>query len=143
METLKNVRSKERILEYDEPTIEKAHVPYLIVAIKERANDAIIVVTDHSDDVIDIVLNEIDPAESGYVFFQSELDVDPLNNAMVPKHRRATEDEIETLRLRKIRLSTLPVLKLVDPIRRWWNFAQNEIIAIDRTDGGVYFRRVS
>ena len=143
MDTLKAIRPDNTILMYDEPTTEKAHVPYLIVAVKERTNRSIIVVTNHSDDIMDIVLKEIDPVDSGYLFFQSELEVDPINNLMVPEHRLATREELEMLRSRKVRLSTLPVIKMVDPIRRWWNFAQNEIIAVDRKDGSVYFRRVS
>jgi DNA-directed RNA polymerase subunit H (RpoH/RPB5) len=144
MDTLKTVRQGEEITEYDVPITDKAHIPYLIIAVKERKDNCIIIVTNHSDEIIDIVLNEIDPAESGYLFFQSELDVDPLNNHMVPKHRLATVDELECLKFKHIKSESLPVIKMLDPIRRWLNFARGDVIAIERSDKtDPYFRRVS
>lgn len=144
MDTLKTVRQGEEITMYDVPITDKAHIPYLIIAVKERKDNGIIIVTNHSDEIIDTVLNEIDPAESGYLFFQSELDVDPLNNHMVPKHRLATVDELERLKFEHIKSESLPVIKMLDPIRRWKNFARGDVIAIERSDKtDPYFRRVS
>lgn len=46
--------------------------------------------------MVDKVLRKINPDDSGYIFFASELEMDPVKNSMVPKHRIAAETEIES-----------------------------------------------
>lgn len=102
----------------------------------------ILVIEDHSDDVIEDILSEINDKNCAYVFLKSELDVDPINSPMVPTHRLATDDEIRFIIDKCIPLNKLPVLRMKDPIRRWHNFPISSIVAIDRRRG-TYFRKVT
>ena len=98
------------------------------------------------DDIIDELLHNIEPTDSGYVFFEYELDVDPINSPMVPRHRLATDKELAYLEDICVPRSKLPVIRMKDPIRRWHNFEPRSIIAIDRPAGEstkTYFRIVS
>lgn len=140
METLVNLRSKERVLQLEGLVDDKSKTAYVTERVMSR-DGAILVFLNHSDDVVDIVLNEIDPHDSGYIFFASELQLDPINNRMVPTHRPATPDEIKQLKDRRIPWKKLPVLRMLDPVRRWHNFPARSVVAIDRPDG-TYFRRV-
>lgn len=140
MDTLRLLRPDEHIEEKHAVIDDKAKTSYVTQQIKDRGN-AIIVFLNHSDDVVNIVLSSIDPADSGYVFFQSELLLDPVNNKMVPVHRLITDQEMQHLQSMHISMSRLPVLKMTDPIRRWHNFERGAIIAIERPSS-TYFRRV-
>jgi DNA-directed RNA polymerase subunit H (RpoH/RPB5) len=109
----------------------------------QNRDGAVLVFANHSDDIVDVVLKEINPKDSGYVFFASELEVDPVNNIMVPTHRIATSSEIRNLKDRRIPIGKLPVLQMLDPIRRWHNFPNGCIVAIERNNREVYFRIVA
>lgn len=146
METLTEVRKGERITELIREIVSSPDIAYLTVELKERKGN-ILVVTNHSDEIVKTVLNEINPEDSGYIFFASEILLDPLNNCMVPKHRIATSKEIDKLLCNKIPLDKLPIIRMRDPIRRWHNFPRGSVIAIERihesrTDTNLYFRRV-
>ena len=146
METLTEVRKGERITELIREIVSSPDIAYLTVELKERKGN-ILVVTNHSDEIVKTVLNEINPEDSGYIFFASEILLDPLNNCMVPKHRIATSEEIDKLLCNKIPLDKLPIIRMRDPIRRWHNFPRGSVIAIERThesrtDTNLYFRRV-
>lgn len=163
METLKTLRPNSAIYIYNKPVYNKDDIPNLTTIMYQfddetdidtlvkdgtvkiyhkpvQIQDNIIIVKKHSDDIINTVLNEIDETLSSHLFFSSELDIDPTNNCMVPKHRLATQEEISNLKQKKIKISTLPVIKIKDPIRRWHNFPFGSIIAIERE--GLYFRKV-
>ena len=120
---------------------DKSHIAYIIKKLKERRG-TILVVKHHLDDIVDIVLKEIDLDDSGYIFFASELEIDPINNCMVPTHRLATPDELQYLENKTIQTHKLPVLRMLDPIRRWHNFSRGSVVAIERTLDNVYFRVV-
>ena len=152
MDTLINIRRGERITELTKEVATIADTAYLTVELLRREEN-ILVVMNHSDDIVKTVLNGIDPKDSGYIFFASELLLDPLNNRMVPKHRMSTDEEIDKLLYNKIPLDKLPILPMVDVVRRWHNFPQGSIITIERThepltlrnnqiDTNLYFRRV-
>ena len=138
METLINLRSSERVVILEGSVDDKSKIAYITVELQNREG-AILVFANHSDDVVELVLKEIDPRDSGYIFFASELQVDPVNNHMVPTHRHATKDELRCLQDKRVPISKLPVLRMLDPIRRWHNFQQGTIVAIERSNG-VYFR---
>ena len=140
MDTLKKIR-KECITELTREVINSADKAYITVELQKR-KDNILVVMNHSDEIVKMVLNEIDPEDSGYIFFASELLLDPLNNCMVPNHRIATSEEIDMLLYNKIPLDKLPIISMTDPVRRWHNFPRGSIIAIERADNELYFRRV-
>lgn len=149
METLKNVRRGERVKELTREVISIQDAAYLTVELQSR-DRSILVVMNHSDKIVNQILSEMDPDDSGYVFFASELEVDPLNNCIVPKHRIATRDEIDGLRRRSVPLDKLPILRMLDPIRRWYNFPKGSTIAIERKykcgkveKEHTYFRRVA
>ena len=138
------VRKDERITELIREIVSSPDITYLTVELKERRGNILIVVN-HSDEIVKTVLNEINPEDSGYIFFASELLLDPLNNCMVPKHRTATSEEIDKLLHNKIPLEKLPIIRMIDPIRRWHNFPRGSIVAIERTDRSrtdLYFRKV-
>lgn len=140
METLVNLRQNERVIVLEGTIDDKSKIAYVTVELQNR-DGAILVFVDHSDEVVELVLKEINPCDSGYIFFGSELQVDPVKNQMVPKHRIATKNEWRYLKDKRIPTSKLPVLRMLDPIRRWHNFQQGTVVAIERSDG-VYFRLV-
>lgn len=141
MDTLRRIRRGERITELTEDVSSRQDLAYITVELQKR-DKHILIVKSHSRDIVRPVLKQIDPDDSGYIFFASELMLDPLNNCMVPEHRIATKCEIDGLLSRKIPLDRLPVLRMVDPIRRWHNFPRGSIIAIERADDSLFFRRV-
>ena len=146
MDTLTEVRRGERITKLTREIVSSADTAYLTVELKERKGN-VLVVMNHSDEIVKTVLNEINPEDSGYIFFASEILLDPLNNCMVPIHRVATSEEIDKLLYNKIPLDKLPIICMRDPIRRWYNFPRGSIVAIERTnefrtDIDLYFRRV-
>lgn len=142
MDTLKRVRKGDRIKVLDREVLSNQDAAYVTVELNSRDERTILVVTRHSDEIVDKVLKGVDQDDSGYIFFASELDIDPLNNCMVPKHRIARDDEIDNLRNRGIPLDKLPILRMLDPVRRWHNFPKGSIVAIERTDQSLHFRRV-
>lgn len=151
MDTLRSIRSQERIVELDIPLYKKPDFDafsYVRSALTRYEQDCILVFTRHTEEMMDHILSEIDPEKSGRVFFASELIIDPINNKMVPKHRLATQEELDNLAKRKIPLSKLPILRMLDPIRRWYNFPKNSVVAIERASLGhrvseynIYFRK--
>jgi DNA-directed RNA polymerase subunit H (RpoH/RPB5) len=140
MDTLKSIRS-ESIKILPGLVDDKSKIAYLSVEMQSR-NGAIIVIEKHSDDIVKQVLNDIDPKDSGYLFFASELRLDPLNNTSVPVHRLATRDEVKELIDKHVPVSKLPILRMLDPVRRWHNFDEGSVVAIERPSG-TYFRRVA
>jgi DNA-directed RNA polymerase subunit H (RpoH/RPB5) len=143
MDTLRSLRKNEHIVEISGVVNDKSKAAYVTVELERRDKNTILIFTRHSEDIVDIVLKEIDIEDSGYIFFASELTIDPINNFMVPKHRLATPEELESLAMRKIPLYKLPVLQMLDPIRRWHNFPKNSVVAIERESNDIYFRRVN
>ena len=141
MKNLVNLRCNEKIIVLDGRVDDKSKIAYVTVELQNR-NGAILVFANHSDDIVDVVLKEINPKDSGYIFFASELEIDPVNNTMVPTHRLATISEVKSLEDRRIHMNKLPILRMLDPIRRWHNFHEKSIVAVERNKGGVYFRIV-
>lgn len=140
METLINLRNQERVVVIKDLVDDKA--AFVTVELQKREGGAILVFENYSDEIVELALNTIDPLDSGYIFFASEILLDPINNIMVPNHRLATDKEIDNLTSRHIPLEKLPVLRMLDPVRRWHNFKQGSIIAVDRKDE-TYFRLVN
>ena len=138
--SLTKIRKHERIVKLYGPVDDKSKTAYVTVELQKR-DDAILLFMNHSDDIVKIVLNEIDPQERGYVFFASELRLNPINNNMVPTHRLATEKEKKELIENSIPIHKLPILRMLDPIRRWHNFPKGSVITIERPTE-KYFRRV-
>lgn len=138
METLIKLRPSDKIVIHSLPVMEKTDMANLHTYLIENPK-SILVVTKYDVGLMNTFLEEVDAINSGYIFFQIELDIDPINNNLVPIHRQATIKEIECLKKKKIPLDKLPVLKMKDPIRRWYNFSVESIIAIERNDG-MYFR---
>ncbi len=141
METLVNLRNLEPVRELHGFIDDKSKIAYVTEQVLNREGK-ILVFLNHSDEIVDTVFGEMDPSDTGYVFFASELQIDPINNCMVPKHRLATKEEVKDLVNRRIPLSKLPQLRMLDPIRRWHNFPLGSIVAIER-HGLTYFRRVN
>lgn len=138
---LQELRPGIHIKEYNQPVCDKLSIAPLLQEFT-LSKDTIYVVMNHTDDIVSTVLDQIDPERSGYLFFASEIELNPVNNCMVPTHRLATRDEVNQLKDRHINMETLPVLPILDPIRRWHNFNKNSVIAIERKPNDVYFRRV-
>lgn len=158
METLKKLR-REPVIELHDVIDDKSKTAFVTVELSKikgtepTTPTAILVFTRHSEDIVTTALNEMDPDDTGYVFFASELEIDPINNCMVPLHRLATKDELRTLKNRNIPKDKLPMLCMLDPIRRWHNFKKGSVVTIERktladgararcTAGDKYFRRV-
>ena len=142
METLRNIRPREPVRELTGKVIRRADTDYLVSYLAEDRKGHILVVINHSDAIVQDFLESMNPEDSGYLFFASELEVDPINSCMVPRHRIATDGEIDGLKDSRVPESKLPVLRMLDPIRRWHNFPRGSIVAIDRPDG-TYFRIVA
>lgn len=141
LEKLVNLRDKERVELLHGTVDDKSKTGFVTEQLLGRRNGAVLVFVNHSDDVVDAVLSEVDPRDSGYLFFASELRLNPVDNCMVPPHRVATPEEVQVLNERRIPLGKLPVLRMLDPIRRWHNFPPESVVAIERPDG-TYFRKV-
>jgi DNA-directed RNA polymerase subunit H (RpoH/RPB5) len=139
METLQRIRPNENILLFPEPISEKSHLADLHAALIKHEK-SIIIVNECDNSLVDKFMEEVDAATSGYVFFRFELDIDPVNNSLVPLHRYATKEEIDKLHERKIQDSKIPVLQMKDPIRRWYNFPRDTIVTIERENKSVYYR---
>jgi DNA-directed RNA polymerase subunit H (RpoH/RPB5) len=141
LEKLVNLRNRERVELMHGLVDDKSKTGYVTEQLLLRRDGAVLVLVNHSDDVVDAVMSEIDPRDSGYLFFASELRLNPLDNCMVPPHRTATAEEVQTLNDRRIPPGKLPVIRMLDPVRRWHGFPEGSIVAIDRPDG-TYFRVV-
>ena len=141
MDTLKSIRSREEVFELKTRIEGAADLEYITFEL-QKTDGGILVIVNHPDDAVNAVLNAMDPDDTGRMFFASELEMDPINNCMVPRHRMVTEGEIDALLERRIPLDKLPILRMLDPIRRWHNFPKGSIVAIERQGGDVYFRRV-
>ena len=137
-----NLRNKERVELLHGLVDDKSKTAYVTEQLLMKEEGAVLVFVNHSDDVVDAVMSEIDPQDSGYLFFASELRLNPVDNCMVPPHRAATPKEIQMLNDRRIPLGKLPVLRMLDPVRRWHNFPAGSVVAIDRPGSETYFRRV-
>ena len=142
LEKLVNLRNKERVELLYGLVDDKSKTAYVTEQLLMKEEGAVLVFLNHSDDVVATVMSEIDPQDSGYLFFASELRLNPVDNCMVPPHRAATPEEIRMLNDRRIPLGKLPVLRMLDPIRRWHNFPQGFVVAIERPNSETYFRRV-
>lgn len=66
--------------------------------LAEDRKGHILVVINHSDAIVQDFLESMNPEDSGYLFFASELEIDPINSCMVPRHRIATDGEIDGLK---------------------------------------------
>ena len=137
-----NLRNNERVELLHGLVDDKSKTAYVTEQLLMKRDGAVLVFVNHSDDVVDTVMSEIEPRDSGYLFFASELRLNPVDNCMVPPHRVATPEEIKRLNDRRIPLGKLPVLRMLDPVRRWHNFPAGSVVAIDRRGSETYFRRV-
>lgn len=72
------------------------------------------------------------------IFFRYEILFNPTKHILVPRHRLATEDEIQSIRSDL----NLPKIYSADIICRWNNFPLGSIIAIERKNT-VYFRKLN
>ena len=142
METLRKLRPDENIYEYCEKVEDKKRDIANMIQAKLKNKVDIMIIKNHSKEIVDIILDSISTEESGYIFMQSEIDIDPINNPMVPLHRLAEREELMWLEEKQIPYKCLPVLRMKDPIRRWHNFSLNEIVAIERPGNRPYFRKV-
>ena len=141
METLRSIRPHEPIRVLEGEVTRRGPETEILTEELKGMRGTILVVKDHSDAIVQDFIESMDPEDSGYLFFASELEIDPINSCMVPKHRIATEEEIDSLKKRGVPEGKLPVLRMLDPIRRWHNFPRGKIVAIDRPEG-TYFRIV-
>lgn len=142
LEKLINLRKRENVKLLRDPVDDKSKTGYVTEQLLNRRDGDVLVFANHSEDVVDAVMSEIDPRDSGYLFFASELRLNPVENCMAPPHRTATPEEIQELNDRRIPLDKLPVLRMLDPIRRWHNFPEGSVVAIERPAPETYFRRV-
>ena len=142
MDTLRMLRPGETIYEYHDRVEDKKHDIVPLMQTKLRNKTDIMIVKNHSSNIVDIVLNSVNAKESGYIFMRSEIDTDPINSPMVPLHRLAEPNDLNWLDERGISYDCLPVLRMTDPIRRWHNFPLDYVVVIERPGNMPYFRRV-
>ena len=142
MDTLRQLRPNENIYEYENIVEDKKRDIAGIITAKVQNEDYIIIVKNHTKEMTDVILDSFSTEEIAYIFTQSEIDIDPIKNPMVPLHRLAKPEELKWLDEKNIPYECLPVLRMRDPIRRWHNFNLKSIIAIDRPGNQPYFRRV-
>jgi DNA-directed RNA polymerase subunit H (RpoH/RPB5) len=82
------------------------------------------------------LFNEIDKQYHSQIFSDVEVSYHPTENIKVPLHRKATDNEIEMLKNKK-----LPIILTTDIICRSLGFKAGDIIAIERKDE-IYYRTV-
>lgn len=132
---LQKVRPNELIVEYTEPIYSKDELGNFVSFFElSRTENKIVVVTNYSDKMMDTILKLI-KKDSAYLFFKDELNINPVENCMVPKHESVTDDI-------PYDINRLPILKILDPIRRWQNFKPGSIVKITRSPTNIYYRKV-
>jgi len=78
------------------------------------------------------------------LFCESSFKFNPTKNKLTPKHVRASQEDIQLLRSKKIENRHLPIILENDPICRWYGFHKGEIIKIYRSySESIYYRTVS
>lgn len=108
-------------------------IPKHITEINNLAYNNNIVILKNKIDIFP----KISAKYHSYIFFAYELLFCPIDHILVPRHRLATDSEINNLTPDL----KLPIILSTDIICRWHGFPLNSIIAIEREDG-TYFRKL-
>ena len=78
------------------------------------------------------------------LFSERDFKFNPTKNMLTPRHIRASQEDIQKLRLKKIKNEHLPKILESDPICKWYGFRKEEIIKIYRNYcETIYYRIVS
>lgn len=75
------------------------------------------------------------------IFSESEMKFDPTSNRYVPKHEKASQEELDEMENKHIKFEDLPVINAKDPICKWYGFKKGEVIRIDRDYSDEVFYR--
>lgn len=97
MDTLKQLRPEENIYKYTCRVEDKKRDIANIIRNKLKNVADIMIVTDHTKEIVDVILDSISTEQIAYIFMQSEIDTDPIKNPMVPLHRLAKPEELKWL----------------------------------------------
>jgi DNA-directed RNA polymerase subunit H (RpoH/RPB5) len=77
------------------------------------------------------------------IFSEIDLHFNPTKNILVPKHVKATEDDMKMLQYKKIANQDLPVILKSDPICKWYGFEEGDIVRVERDYcNDIYYRLV-
>lgn len=75
------------------------------------------------------------------LFHADDLQINITEHRLVPKHKRASKEEIKDLKEKKLD-NNLPIIKSDDPASRFYNFSKGEIIQMTYKNGYVSYRVV-
>jgi DNA-directed RNA polymerase subunit H (RpoH/RPB5) len=120
---------------------EKNDIVHLLRLLRENDENRILIIRGNKQKFLPEMIKITEKKDYSRFFFLSEIELCPVKHDLVPKHRLATEEEIEILKKRKIPLSSLPKIKREDVIIRWYGWKQG-IVAIEREEG-TYFRKIN
>ena len=62
-----------------------------------------------------------------------------VKHVLVPEHKKASEGELKQIRHL---IDNLPLIKMDDPIVKYYGFIKKDVIKINRKNGPITFRRV-
>lgn len=81
------------------------------------------------------VFNDITVAIYKQIYYQWELQYIAINHRLVPDHQLLTPEEAENIaRQYRTPISKFPIIKLTDPVIKWYGWPQKGVVRIYRRD---------
>ena len=140
-DTFREIRKNPKINFEHAKISEKSDMINILHLLRESDENMILVIKGNKKKFLPEMMRIAEKEDYSKFFFRSEIKTCPLKHDLVPRHRLATEEELENLEKRKIPISSLPKIKMEDIIIRWHGW-KHGVIAIER-DEGVYYRRIN
>lgn len=102
---------------------------------KPKITDLIIVTDAELGSDAKRVFQDITVAIYKQIYFQWELQYIAVNHRLVPYHQLLTSEEAENVaRQYRTPISKFPIIKLVDPVVKWYGWPQKGVVKIYRRD---------
>ena len=121
----------------------------LLRTLRDAHDDADLCIV-NVDGATPFVKREMGACPSGSVEFWQvhELLFNPTKHALVPRHTRLSDAEVDELRREQCILETqFPAILATDVICRWYRFPKDAVLRIERSglhhERGAYYRRVT
>ena len=120
----------------DAKTLSNEILKQIVVAIEPKTRVIVVL----PENLLESIGTEL-PSEKITIFSEIDLSFNPTKNILVPKHSKVTFDDIRSLQSRRILTQDLPVMLKNDPICKWYDFEEGDIVKIERDYcNEVYYR---